>query len=97
MLPYLWFIMLVDIFLLIMGYFLFRLIFNLVLPIVRATRMVRSQFAQTQEDIRRGQTGATSGPKSGGRPPHANPGGAGTGPTPNWDKMGDYIDFEEVK
>ncbi len=75
----------------ILGYILYRLIFNLILPIVRSTRMVREQFAQMQDDLHRpGQTG----PK-----PAPNPakGSAGNHAAPNWDKMGDYIDFEEVK
>lgn len=68
--------------LLILGYFLFRLIFNLILPIIRSTRVIRQGFAHMHEETRPKPT----------PPPNAH-----KNASPNWDKMGDYIDFEEVK
>ena len=62
----------------LVGYFLFRLIFNVVVPVTRTVRMVRREFAHQE----------TPRPET---PP------ADVKKTPNWDKMGDYIDFEEVK
>jgi hypothetical protein len=86
--------MLVEYFLLlILGYFLFRLIFNLILPIIRSTRVIRQGFARMQEEMNPGQD--APGPKP-SRPPHAGQ-HPGRNPSPNWVKMGDYIDFVEVK
>jgi len=82
---------------LILGYFLFRLIFNLILPIVRSTKAVRQQFARMQEEARPGQGAAGHQGASQNRGSAQSASGAAPKPTPNWDKMGDYIDFEEVK
>lgn len=72
-------------FLLILGFFLFRLFVNVVLPVIRTVRQVRRQFVH--QEANREQSMPKPGP--------ASP--AGTKSQPNWDKMGDYIDFEEVK
>lgn len=73
------------IFLLALGFFLFRLIVNVVLPVMRTVRVVHRAFDQ------QGQQGRPAGPQ----PSPSSP--AGGKSKPNWDKMGDYIDFEEVK
>lgn len=74
--------------LLILGYCLYKLIFSLVIPFARTYRVIRRGFAQMQEEARPQQQQHWNGaPKAGGAPKR----------TPNWDKMGDYIDFEEVK
>ncbi|TDW99794.1 hypothetical protein [Dinghuibacter silviterrae] len=74
-------------FLLILGFFLFSLIVRVVLPVMRTVRQVRRQFAHQQAAHQH----TTATPKPGPSSP------AGTKTNPNWDKMGDYIDFEEVK
>lgn len=88
--------------LIILGYFLFRFIMTVVVPVFRATKMVRREFVKAQETFRSGngypddsQSGFGGGPGFG---PQVYPGNAQHGrKDPNWDKMGDYIDFEEVK
>jgi hypothetical protein len=88
--------------LIILGYFLFRFIMTVVVPVFRATKMVRREFAKAQETFRGGngypgdsQSGFGGGPGFG---PQVYPGNTQSGrKDPNWDKMGDYIDFEEVK
>jgi hypothetical protein len=74
-------------FLFILGYFIFKLVTNFILPVMRTVRVVRKEFAQHQAD-------ANTVPGTGPQRPNPPAGGK---PTPNWDKMGDYIDFEEVK
>jgi hypothetical protein len=78
---------LLYLFLFILGYFVFRLVANFILPVLRTVRVVRREFARHQADASAGTGAAAQRPN----PP------AGGKPTPNWDKMGDYIDFEEVK
>jgi hypothetical protein len=72
--------------LLIVGFFLFRLIVNVVLPVMRTIRHVRNEFVH-------------QAPPTPGATPKPSPSSPAGGPRskPNWDKMGDYIDFEEVK
>jgi hypothetical protein len=74
-------------FLIILGFFLFRLIVSVVLPITRTVRQVRREFAHQQAAHQQ----ASATPKPGPASP------AGTKAQPNWDKLGDYIDFEDVK
>jgi hypothetical protein len=91
----------VYIILIILGYFLFRFVMTVVVPVFRATKMVRREFAKAQESFRAGsgypgdsQSGYSGGPGFG---PKVYPSDAQHGrKNPNWDKMGDYIDFEEV-
>jgi hypothetical protein len=82
--------MLAYIFLIIVAYFAYRLLVGLVLPLLRAGRLVRQEFAKQHSE------------QAPGTPPEGHfgsPGGHfGSARTkPDWDKMGDYIDFEEVK
>jgi hypothetical protein len=62
-------------------YLLYRLIFNLILPIYRATKQVKSTFREMNEQMR--ESAAPQSPKPENRKP-------GKGP------VGEYIDFEEV-
>ena len=75
-------------FLAIVFYLLYRCIFHLVVPVVRATRQVHQQFKNMQGGTGPGQD--QQRPQSSGREPtmkHSSP----TGPAE------DYIEFEEVK
>jgi hypothetical protein len=79
------------IFLAILFYLLYRLFTGFLIPVFRTTRHVRQQFSQMN-----GQAGQTP------RNPGAAPGdrsGKTTGDSshPNTSKVGEYIDFEEVK
>jgi len=81
----------------IVFYVLYRFIFNFVVPIARTTRQVRQQFRNMQEmhqqaqegqnEYGQGQTGYRQGAQASARQQN---------PTSN-DKMGEYIDFEEIK
>jgi hypothetical protein len=80
----------------IVFYVLYRFIFNFVVPIARTTRQVRQQFRNMQdlhEQAQGGQNGY-------GQPGYDQGTQAGAGPQqrkPNSGKVGEYIDFEEVK
>ena len=77
-------------FLAILFYLLYRLVTGFLIPVFRTTRHVREQFNQMN-----GQAGG---------PPPESPGasGADTRKThdtahPNTSKVGEYIDFEDIK
>jgi hypothetical protein len=75
-------------FLAIVFYLLYRCIFHLVVPVVRASRQVHQQFKNMQGGA--GPEQSQEGPQAGGRQSamkHSSP----TGPAE------DYIEFEEVK
>lgn len=74
----------------IVFYVLYRFIFNFVVPIARTTRQVRQQFRNMQEMHERGtaQEFYTGEVKNNGKSPERKP---------NTGKVGEYIDFEEVK
>jgi len=67
-------------------YLAYKLVFDLILPIVRTTRQVKRGFREMQERMR--QSGEPFGPQQ-------------PGPTvrnvPPPQAKGDYIDFEEVE
>ena len=64
-------------------YLLYRLIFHFIIPIYRTTRQVKKSFRTMQEQMR--QNTETQGhPQNAQKKPGAT-------------KVGDYIDFEEVK
>lgn len=91
-LHYLWFMILIEyVVLFLVGYFFFRLISNVILPVMRTVRVVRREFQE------QGQGGQDAQRRSNGnsQPGNGQPGQQKN--SPNWDKMGDYIDFEEVK
>ena len=68
-----------------LAYLLFRLVFNFIIPIYRTTKQVKKGFRDMQEQMRQ----------------HSNPQGQQSQDTqpkkPGATKVGDYIDFEEVK
>jgi len=69
----------------ILAYLFYRLVFNFILPIYRTTRQVKKGFREMHEKMNQ-QFGGTNTEN--------------TGPTPGRpdnNKVGDYIDFEEVK
>ena len=76
----------------ILTYLLYRFIGGFLIPLFRTTRQMRQQF----HDVNRQSNGQT------GNPPNSSNGSAGTtGSTDNHksgtSKVGEYIDFEEVK
>ena len=71
-------------------YIIYKVIFELVIPVFRATQKIRQQFGAMQQHMQ-DQTNATqNGYSNQSRPPSAQPNKSTT-------KAGDYIDFEEVK
>ncbi|HZK64989.1 MAG TPA: DUF4834 family protein [Puia sp.] len=79
-------------FLAILFYLLYRLFTGFLIPVFRTTRHVRQQFNQ-----KNGQTGGQAPQSPGATPPDHS--GKTTRDTsrPNTSKVGEYIDFEEVK
>jgi len=75
----------------IVFYVLYRFIFNFVVPIARTTRQVRQQFRNMQ-DMHEQQ-----GQPYSGQGPQTTQAGATQQRKPNSDKVGEYIDFEEIK
>jgi hypothetical protein len=74
------------IFLLLLGYILYRFIFGFVLPVYRTTQKVKKQFGDLQQKAREQFQNATNFNQT----PQAD--------IPKPQKGGkDYIDFEEVK
>jgi len=70
----------------IVFYVLYRFIFNFVVPIARTTRQVRQQFKHmqsgTEQRFYNDENRRTEAPQE---------------RRPNTDKVGEYIDFEELK
>lgn len=93
----------------IVFYVLYRFIFNFVVPIARTTRQVRQQFRNMQDLHEQAQGGQNGYGQSGqgqaagygqGQPGYGQGDQAGAGAQqrkPNSGKVGEYIDFEEVK
>jgi len=79
-------------FLAILFYLLYRFVTGFLIPVFRTTRHVRQQFNQMN-----GQAGG----KPPGSPGSATQNASGNPPRdtahPNTSKVGEYIDFEEVK
>jgi hypothetical protein len=73
--------MLLFLFYLFLAYLAYQLIFNFVLPIYRTTKQVRRGFRDMQDRMN-GHAAAQSGQPAS---------------KPEEKKVGDYIDFEEVK
>ena len=83
----------------ILIYLLYRFIAGFLIPVIRTTSHVRQQFNNMNKQPN--QEGQTSNP-----PPPGFGGQSGQGPTPDaqrngthsrTSKVGEYIDFEEVK
>lgn len=68
------------------AWFVYRLVFNFILPVAKTTRQIRRQFSAMQEQVQQHQEeqerAAPAQPRPQSRPS---------------DIAGDYIDFEEVK
>ncbi len=78
----------------ILFYLLYRFIGGFLIPLFRASRQMRQQFHDMNQHA---QNGGQTGP-----PPNAGPGSNGSGqagktPKSGTSKVGEYIDFEEVK
>lgn len=71
-------------FLAILLYLIYKFITGFLIPVFRTTRHVRQQFNKMN-----GKPGAKSQEKQGPSAPQT--------PPPNTTKVGEYIDFEEVK
>ncbi|GAC1425324.1 MAG: hypothetical protein NVSMB7_01590 [Chitinophagaceae bacterium] len=67
-------------------YIIYKVLFELVIPVFRATQKIRQQFGAMQEQGNSTQNGYSNQPKSSAPAEQKKP-----------VKAGDYIDFEEVK
>ncbi len=77
--------MIIDFILLALGiYFIYKVVFELIIPVVKTTRNIRQTFSQMQ------QPGNQQRPDPQGQPEKKNS-------TPSSSRVGEYIDFEEVK
>ena len=89
------------IFLAILFYLLYRFITGFLIPVFRTTKHVREQFSQMKgQQMNNPHGSGTGGPAAGephASPHHAAPKGSRAGRHPNSSKVGEYIDFEEVK
>lgn len=74
----------------LLGYFLFRFVFNFLVPVFRAARQMRRQVKDFQQHMNDAQTRQQQFQQNA-----AGPGQRTT--TPATEKAGDYIDFEEIK
>lgn len=77
--------MLAIIFYAFLAYILYRLVFHFIIPVFRTYRKVKRGFRDMQEQMQSRQPG---GPAQGPSPSNASQ------PQP---KVGEYIDFEEIK
>ena len=75
------------IFLSIVFYLLYRLIFDLIVPVYKTTKQVKRQFNDMRNHMHQPTNPFQQQEKSSGPKPQSNPHA----------KVGDYIDFEEVK
>ncbi|MDE3250833.1 MAG: DUF4834 family protein [Bacteroidota bacterium] len=73
----------------LVAWFVYRLVFNLILPVARTTRQIRRQFSAMQEQMQQHQ--AQQEQEAGTHRRESQP----SAKSP--DIAGDYIDFEEVK
>ncbi len=82
-------------FLVVIFVVLYRFIFNFLLPVARTTRQVRQQFRNMQDA---GSNMHSQEPQGFRQQTQTRPDGSATKKKDvNTDKMGEYIDFEEVK
>ncbi|PUZ28457.1 hypothetical protein DCC81_02945 [Chitinophaga parva] len=83
-----------DLFIVFIGYLLYKFVFNFVVPLFRTTRQVRRQmqdFQQAMQEQARQQQQAQQQMYNNMQQQQANAG------QPKRPIEGDYIDFEEVK
>jgi hypothetical protein len=88
------------IFLAILFYLLYRFVTGFLIPVFRTTKHMREQFSQMKGGPMNNQPGSGGAGSTG--EPHASPHnaaqkGSRAGRRPNSSKVGEYIDFEEVK
>ena len=88
------------IFLAILFYLLYRFVTGFLITVFRTTRQVREQFSrmkgeQTNQQPGSGATGNSG--EAGASTQNAAPKGSRANRRPNTAKVGEYIDFEEVK
>jgi len=69
-------------------YLLYRLVFSFIIPLYRTTRQVKKSFRSMQEQMRQHSDPHGQHQAQNSQPQHKKPG---------TNKVGDYIDFEEVK
>ena len=87
-------------FLAILFYLLYRFITGFLIPVFRTTKHVRQQFSQMNGQQMNTPPGSgTTGPAGGSQasPHNAAPKRSRAGRHPNTSKVGEYIDFEEIK
>ncbi len=80
----------------LLGYLLFRFVVGFLIPVFRTTRKMREQFSQMNQTPGSRPPGSTGGFSGAGQ----SAGGTSsnhTDRTPDASKVGEYIDFEEVK
>lgn len=75
----------------LLAWFLYNLIFRFIIPVYRASRQMRQQFHQVQEQF---QEAAARQQQQAAQTAQRQPGGSSR-PAPQ--KEGDYIEFEEIK
>ena len=75
-------------FLAIIFYLLYRLVFDLIVPVYKTTKQVKKQFSDIHDRMQQGPGAQPQQPSS--RPPDAPVTGSKI-------KAGEYIDFEEIK
>ena len=69
-------------------YLLYRLVFHFIIPLYKTTREVKKSFRNMQEQMRQHTDPPGQQQAQDNQPQHKKPG---------TNKVGDYIDFEEVK
>jgi len=74
-------------------YIIYKVIFELVIPVFRATQKIRQQFGSMQQHMQDQMNSTQNGYNNPGQP---SP-GQNKSTTKTTTKAGDYIDFEEVK
>ena len=74
-------------------WFLYNLVFRFIIPVYRASRKMKQQFSQMQEQMRQTMNPQQHTAASAASSPHA---AATPRPEPRKSKD-DYLDFEEVK
>ncbi len=70
-------------------YIAYKVVFDLVIPIFRATQKIRRQFGDIQQQMQDQMNATQNG--------HPHQPASQPSATPQQSRAGDYIDFEEVK
>lgn len=77
----------------LLGYFLYRFVFNFLVPIFRVSRQVKQQVRDFQNHMQAQQQQSYQHSNTAQR----QPGASTTSSNSPKEKSGDYIDFEEIK